>query len=220
MSDYRNLQNLLKADKTFNRLSYIEKIICSCITNCNIELRLFQLGWLIRDLYKRGICEEELSDEQISNSLSDLLNKKILFENNEKFSICDSYFHSAYIFPLTLDTEKFSISLYSFANLSDFSFEVSYKQNIYSSILINLLNGNFNSDIFSSFDFSFLNNNSNTTFFNKLLEPFDESWFELLPEKSQIFLLNYAIYYELLNFDSILSNNGQNIFSYFMKPKW
>ena len=220
MSEYRNLQNLLKAEKTFNRLSYIEKILCSCIANCNIELRLFQLGWLVRDLYKRSICENELTDEQILDYLSDLLHKNIILENNEKFSISDLYFHSAYLFPLSLDTEKFSLSLYSFANFSDFSFEVSYKQNLYSSILINLLNGNFNSDIFSTFEFSFLNNNSNINNFNKILEPFDESWFELLPEKSQIFLLNYAIYYELLYFDSIINVDDQNIFSYFMKPKW
>ena len=221
MSDNWNIKNLAKAKSLFNRLSISDKLVCSAIANCNLEMDLTQLGWLIRDFAKRQILDKVISDEQLSVIISKLIKQNILYENSGRFMIYDQYYSAAYFFPLNLDREQFSISMHNYAWSSDFSFEFSNRQNSFSVLLMNLLNGNFDDDIFSNFEYSFLNNFSGIPLLSKVLEPFDSETFELLPEKSQIFLFNYAVYYELLTFKKVIAvDDENNIFSYFMKPKW
>ena len=221
MSDNWNLKNLTKAKSVFKKLSNSEKLICSSIANCNLEMDLIQLGWLIRDFAKRKLIDEVISDEQLSDILKKLIKQNILTENSGRFMITEHYFSAAYFYPLYIDREQFSISMHNYAWSSDFSFEFSNRQNYYSVLLMNLLNGNIDEEIFSTFDYSFLSNCSDIPLLSKLLEPFDLDSFELLPEKTQVFLFNYAVYYELITFKKILSvDEENNIFSYFMKPKW
>ena len=221
MSDNWNLKNLTKAKSLFKKLSNSEKLICSSIANCNLEMDLIQLGWLIRDFAKRKLIDEVISDEKLSDILKKLIKQNILTENSGRFMITEHYFSAAYFYPLYIDREQFSISMHNYAWSSDFSFEFSNRQNYYSVLLMNLLNGNIDEEIFSTFDYSFLSNCSDIPLLSKLLEPFDLDSFELLPEKTQVFLFNYAVYYELITFKKILSvDEENNIFSYFMKPKW
>ncbi len=223
MSNNWNIKALETADNIFNKLGLIEKLICSSLANCNLDLDFFQISWLIKDFAKKGLChlDEITSLEEMQFKIcSNLVSRHILEEKNNRYSVTDIYFHAAYRFPLFIDREKFSLSILNLASSSDFSFDFSYRQNSFSSLLMNLINGNIDNDIFSSFDFSFLNNTSGIPLFNKILEPFDESWFELLPEISQVFLLNYAIHYELITFNKIISQKDNDIFSYFMRPKW
>jgi SNF2 family DNA or RNA helicase len=221
MSDNWNLKNLTKAKSLFNKLSETEKLLCSSIANCNMEMDLIQLGWLIRDFAKRQILDEVVSDEQLSDIIKRLIKQNILTENSGRFMINDCYYSAAYYYPLNIDREQFSISMHNYAWSSDFSFEFSNRQNSYSVLLMNLLNGNIDEELFNNFDYSFLGNFLGTPLLSKILEPFDLESFEKLPEKSQLFLLNYAIYYELIRFKKVLSlDEENNIFSYFMKPKW
>lgn len=221
MSDNLNLKNLIKAKASFNKLSEVEKLICSSIANCNLEMDLIQLGWLIRDFAKRQILDKVFSDEELSDIISILITQNILTENSGRYMINDNYYSVAYFYPLNIDREQFSISMHNYAWSSDFSFEFSNRQNSYSILLMNLINGNFDDELFNNFDFSFLENNYGTPLLSKIIEPFDLDIFERLPEKSQLFLLNYAIYYELITFKKVLSLSEENsIFSYFMKPKW
>ncbi len=220
MSDTWDLKTLLKANKLFGKLSLTEKLICSCLANCYLEMDSVQLGWLIKDLAKKEVLNESLTDEQVSDLLLKLVSKKVLIENSGRFMIADCYFSAAYFFPLFINIEKFALSIHNYACSSDFSFEFSSRQNYFSKILMNLIIGSLDEELLSNFDYSFLNNTSEIPILNKVLEPFNEETFELLPEISQIFLLNYAIYYELLTFKKVISIEDHSIISYFMKPKW
>ena len=220
MSDNWNLKNLIKAKNKFSNLENSEKLICSAIANCNLELDLTQLGWLIRDFAKRLIIDEVFSDEQLSDIISNLIKQNILYENSGRYMLEGIYFSAAYFYPLYIDTDQFSISMHNYAWSSNFSFEFSNRQNYYSILLMNLLNGNLDEDFINTFDYSFLNNSSEIPILSKVLEPFNLESFQLLPEISQVFLLNYAIYYELITFKNVLSAENDNIISYFMKPKW
>ena len=219
-TDTWNFENLVSADEHFDSLKLSEKLICAFIANCNMELDQNQLLWLLNDIAKRNMLDEDISIEQVSVYLKELITDKILKEDGNRYMVEDIYYPSAYRFPLYFDVEKFSLSLNSFALSSEYSFEFSCRQNFFSNLLINLLSGNISNDIFSSFDYSFLNNQTGIPLLSKVLEPFDENWFEGLPENSQVFLFNYAVYYEILNFKNVLSYEGQNIFKYFMRPKW
>ncbi len=221
MSDNWNIEKLNKSEKKFKKLTIQEKYLCSCIANFNMELNIFQLEWLLKELSKKGLCEYTFSDEKpLSDITKKLSQESIIIENNDRYMVSDLYYPFAYRFPIDSDKEKFSLTLRNFVNCSDFAFEFSCKQNLFSSVLMDILSGNLKPDIFENFDYSFLNNGSEITIFNKILEPFDEKWFSILPEVSQIFLFNYAIHYELLHFEKIISNENQDLVSYFMKPKW
>ncbi len=219
-TDTWNFENLVSADEHFDDLKLSEKLMCAFIANCDMEMDENQLFWLLSDIDKREPIEEDFSLEQVSLSLNALVDKKVIKKDGNRFMVEDIYYPSAYRFPLYFDVEKFSLTLHSFALSSEYSFEFSCRQNFFSSLLMNLLSGNISDEIFSNFDYGFLNNQTDIPLLSKVLEPFDENWFEGLPENSQIFLLNYAIYYEILNFKNVLSYEGQNIFKYFMKAKW
>ena len=181
MSDNWNLKNLIKAKSLFNKLSETEKLLCSSIANCNIEMDLIQLGWLIRDFAKRQILDEVVSDEQLSDIIKRLIKQNILTENSGRFMINDNYYSAAYYYPLNIDREQFSISMHNYAWSSDFSFEFSNRQNSYSVLLMNLLNGNFDEELFNNFDYSFLGNFLGTPLLSKILEPFDLESFIPVP---------------------------------------
>ena len=220
MSDTWNLKSLNKAKNAFNKLSIPEKLICSCIANCNLDLDKTQIGWLIRDLAKKEVLNESLTDEQVSDIITKLVKNNILKENGSRFLVSDNYYSAAYFYPLLINKEKFALSMHNYAWSSDFSFEFSSRQNYFSKILMNLLTGNIDDELLSNFDYSFLNNTSEIPLLTKILEPFNQKTFELLSENSQVFLLNYAIYYELLCFKKVLSEDENSIISYFLKPSW
>ena len=220
MSDTWNFESLVKADELFDALSDEEKLICACIANCNMEMDSLQLSWLLKDLNKRELCDTAPDSVQVSDLTDRLIKKSILRADRNRFMVEDIFYPSAYRYPLYTDVEKFSLSMRSYACSSDYSFEFSCRQNFFSNLLMNLLSGNLSKGVFSSFDYDFLNQYNEIPILTKILEPFDEDWFEALPEISQIFLLNYAVYYELIRFEKINCYTDQNIFSYFMKAKW
>ena len=220
MSVLWNFESLIKADENFDTLTISEKLICASIANCDMAMNSLQLLWLLHDFYKRGLAEVKETEESVTLLLQNLVDNAILIKEDNRYSLTDIYYPSAYRLPLYLDVEKFSLTMHAYALSSEYSFEFSCRQNFFSNLLMNLLSGNLSNEIFSSFDYGFLNNVQGVPLLSKVLEPFDENWFEGLPENSQIFMLNYAVYYEILQFKSVISYDSQNIFSYFMKPSW
>ena len=97
MSDTWDLKTLLKANKLFGKLSLTEKLICSCLANCYLEMDSVQLGWLIRDLAKKEVLNESLTDEQVSDLLLKLViadgdssNTENIFSDEEVQNIINS----------------------------------------------------------------------------------------------------------------------------------
>lgn len=221
MADIWNLINLHKAEEFFDQQTTEAKLLCAIIANCNIDFDSSHLQWLLHDFHKRGLCENLLDETQMSDMLSDLVKKGLLKENRNRYMVADIYYPAAYRFPLYTEAEKFALSLHSYSKSSDYSFEFNCKQNYFSSILMNLLCNNISEDILENFDYDFLGTEFKNPILSKTLEPFDEDWFDVLPETSQIFLFNYAVYYELLTFRKIINADDEyTIFKYFMKAKW
>lgn len=205
----------------FSGLSEGEKLICAVQASYYAPLDVYQFEWLLKKLCHRGAIASKFERDELQIILKDLTGREVMCETGNYYSISDDFFAEAFRYPISKGFHQvLAATLLNFTTDSEFAFLARFSAQEERELLTGIYTGTVM--LQKHDDWSFLEDARPGLIPLELrvLEPFDESWFQLLPEAAQVFLMISAHRYQLLTFDELISEDGSDLFRYFRQPRW
>ncbi|MDD2998468.1 MAG: hypothetical protein PHV05_05355, partial [Candidatus Riflebacteria bacterium] len=207
----------------FANLSDTERMLCSIQALHVGELDVYQFEWLLKKLCRALAISCSFNHEKLLAILTSLADRGI-FETQRGasvFVLSQNFFRVAFRYPLVEGFHKnLAMTMKVFTTSSEFAFMSQYSSRETRELLLNVYLGCFILDEAESYSYLEHMKPEMVPMTVAILEPFNESWFQRLPESSQIFMFREAHYYNLFTFDRIVNEQNSDIFRYFKQPGW
>lgn len=215
------LREYEKLSSVFAHFSETERLICITQTVYASSLDVYQFEWILKKLCHAGIISCSMDREQIQIALDSLASREVINENTDGYSITSTFFAVAFHYPIIHGFHKaIAEVIQSFSTSSEFAFMSRFNDFDNRNLILGIFTGSIDMNQDDNFNFLDYSQTQRAPQLLQIIEPFDVSWFSLLPEISQIFLFTYAHHYQLLTFRELISKPDSDLCNYFSKGKW
>jgi len=178
-------------------------------------------AWLFNRLSRENIIEDNFSRQQFETILQQLEAQGFMQPIGSGFILNPHYIGQTFAWPLAKNLHrKIAQAVNQLVTTSEYSSQASYTTQSERSLIISYYLGV--QDFEDTPDFSYLEE-GNDEIFNlttRLAFNFNDSWFQLLPESSQISILTEIHCFSLLTCEEAFSDAECALFKYFMQPHW
>ncbi len=178
-------------------------------------------AWLFNRLSRENIIEDNFSRQQFETILQQLDSQGFMQSMAGGYVLNPQYISQAFAWPLTKNLQrKIAQAVNQLVTTSEYSSQSRYTTQSERSLIISYYLGV--QDFEDTPDFSYLEE-GNDEIFNltaRLAFNFHDSWFQLLPESSQISIFSEIHCFSLLTCEEAFSDLECGLFKYFMQPHW
>ncbi|MDD3149134.1 MAG: hypothetical protein PHD82_17730, partial [Candidatus Riflebacteria bacterium] len=205
----------------FNDLQDYEKLLCSLQLLYASTFDSYLASWLLNRLSREKIIPDTFSRQQLETVLQKLCLQGFLISVPPGFVLNPQYIDQAFAWPLTQGLHKDLVyAVNQLITTSEYAYQARYTSQTERALITSYYIGVQEFDEFP--DFSYLEEKSDAIFTltARLVFPFNESHFQLLPESSQISILNEIHSLSVLTFEKSFSDHECAFFKYFMHPRW
>ncbi len=205
----------------FSDLKDCEKILCSLQLIYASPLDSYLASWLINKLSRENIIDTNYSRQQLETVLQNLAAQGVMQAFSGGYILDSEYIGQAFAWPVTVNLHRqLAQAVNQLVTTSEYSSQASYTTQSERTLLSSYYLGV--QDFEDRTDFSYLEEGGDEIFTltTRLAFQFDESWFHLLPESSQLSIFIEVHCFSILTFSAAFNDEECGIFKYFMQPHW
>ncbi len=219
--DTAGLTSMEEVAVSFSDLQDYEKLLCSLQLIYASTMDSYLASWLLNRLNRENIISNSFSRQQLEAILQKLSSQGFLTPAPPGFFLNPQFLDQAFSWPLTQGLHKhLAYAVNQLVTTSEYSYQARYTSQIERAIITSYYLGV--QDFDERPDFSYLEEDTDAIFSltARLIFPFDEGCFQLLPETSQLNILNEIHVFSILTFEQAFSDQECAFFKYFMHPRW
>ncbi len=205
----------------FSSLSPEEKLTCSMQLIYASPMDSYLFNWLFNRLNREGIIAENHSRESCEDILQNLIEKQVMLTSGTGCFLHADFIELAFFWPMLQQIHLPLVNAVNhLATSSEFSYQAHYSSQSDRSLISALYSGS--PDFDDRPDFSYLEESADAEFTLpvRLAFPFSEKTFALLPQQSQVYILNEVHSYTILSLSDLPEITAGDFFRYFLQPRW
>ncbi|HPW58463.1 MAG TPA: DEAD/DEAH box helicase [Candidatus Rifleibacterium sp.] len=220
-SEIQVSQNSSGPELYFSTLREEEKLLCSLQLVYAAPFDSYLAGWLVNKLSREDVISNGLSRQSLEVTLTQMVERGLMVPARTGCELNQRFIDQAFAWPLQNNKHRQIIdAVRQLVTASEFSGQSRYTSESERALIASYYLGN--PDFEERPDFSYLEEEREAvyTLTTRLVFPFEEQLFSLLPEASQVHILAEVHAQSLLTFDGVFSDSESGFFKYFLQPRW